>query len=77
VDNQLIGSLGGLTDGAVKNADLDGSWGLALQAGVDVPINENWAVNVGVWYIDIDTKAEITAKVDGATAAKVKFDVDP
>jgi outer membrane protein len=76
VDNQLIGSLGGLTDGAVNNADLDGSWGLALQAGVDVPINENWAVNVGVWYIDIDTKAEITEKVDGATAAKVKFDVD-
>jgi outer membrane protein len=78
VDNQLIGLLGNLTDGAVNDADLDldDSWGLALQAGVDVPINENWAVNVGVWYIDIDTTAEITAKADGATAAKVKFDVE-
>jgi outer membrane protein len=70
--------LGSLTDGAVNGADLDldDSWGLALQAGVDIPINDNWAFNVGVWYLDIDTTAEITAKADGATAAKVKFDVD-
>ena len=72
VDNELIGLLG--VDDA--DLDLDDSWGVALQAGVDVPINEHWAVNVGVWYIDIDTEAEITAKVDGATAAKVKFDVE-
>lgn len=78
VDNQLIGLLSTLTDGAVNDADLDldDSWGIALQAGVDVPINDRWALNVGVWYIDIDTTAEITAKANGATAAKVKFDVD-
>ena len=78
VDNQLIGLLGDLTGGAVNGADLDvdDSWGLALQAGVDVPINDRWAVNVGVWYLDIDTTAEITAKANGATAAKVKFDVE-
>jgi outer membrane protein len=77
-DSQLVGLLGELTEGAVDNADLDldDSWGLAIQAGVDVPINENWAFNVGVWYIDIDTTAEITAKSGGATAAKVKFDVE-
>lgn len=78
VDNQLVGLLGDLTGGAVNGADLDldDSWGLAAQAGVDIPFGENWAVNLGVWYIDIETTAEITAKVDGATAAKVKFDVD-
>ena len=78
VDNQLIGLLGSQTGGAVNGADLnlDDSWGLALQAGVDVPINDQWAFNVGVWYIDLDTTAEITAKADGVTAAKVKFDVD-
>ena len=43
---------------------------------MDVPINEHWAINVGVWYIDIDMTAEITAQADGATAAKVKFDVE-
>ncbi|MCB1690675.1 MAG: outer membrane beta-barrel protein [Halioglobus sp.] len=78
VDNQLIGLLGSLTGGAVNGADLelDDSWGLAVQAGVDVPINDHWAFNAGVWYIDIDTTAKITAKADGATAAEVKFDVD-
>jgi outer membrane protein len=78
VDNQLIGLLGSLTGGAVNDADLDldDSWGLALQAGVDVPIDDHWAFNVGVWYIDLGTTAEITAKANGATAATVKFDVD-
>ena len=78
VDNQLVGLLGDLTGGAVNGADLDldDSWGLAAQAGIDIPINDRWAFNVGVWYIDIDTEAEITAKVDGQTAAKVEFDVE-
>ena len=78
VDNELVGLLGDLTSGTVNGADLklDDSWGLAAQAGLDVLINDNWAFNVGVWYIDIDTTAEITAKADGVTAAKVKFDVD-
>jgi outer membrane protein len=77
VDGQLVGLLGSLTDGAVNDADLhmDDSFGYALQAGVDIPIDKHWAFNAGVWYIDIDTQAEITAKADGATAAKVKFDV--
>ena len=76
-DGQLVGLLGNLTGGAVNDADLsvDDSFGLAAQVGVDVPIDEHWAFNAGVWYIDIDTQAEITAKADGATAAKVKFDV--
>jgi outer membrane protein len=76
-DGQLVGLLGNLTDGAVNGADLslDDSFGLAGQVGVDIPIDEHWAFNAGVWYIDINTQAEITAKADGATAAKVKFDV--
>lgn len=78
VDNQLVSLLGSLTDGAVNSADLDldDSFGFALQAGVDIPVNEHWAFNVGVWYLDIDTTAEITAKANGATVTKVKFDVD-
>ncbi len=76
-DGQLVGLLGSLTGGAVNGADLslDDSFGLAAQAGVDIPIDEHWAFNAGVWYLDIDTQAEITAKANGATAAKVKFDV--
>jgi outer membrane protein len=78
VDNQLIDLLSSQTGRAVNGAylDLDNSWNLALQAGVDIPIDEHWAFNVGIWYIDIGTTAEITAKADGVTAATVKFDVD-
>jgi outer membrane protein len=52
VDNQLIDLLGSQTGGAVNGAylDLDNSWGLALQAGVDIPIDEHWAFNVGIAY---------------------------
>ena len=78
VDNDLIALLGDLTGGAVDDADLDldDSIGFAAQAGVDIPFGEKWAFNIGVWYIDIETEAEITAKAAGQTAAKVKFDVD-
>lgn len=78
VDNELVDTLGALTGGLVDGADLDldDSFGLAGQVGVDIPFSDRWSVNVGVWYIDIDTEAEITAKAAGEQVAKVKFDVD-
>jgi outer membrane protein len=78
VDSDLVGLLGDLTDGAVTDAnlDLDDSLGLAARAGLDIPIGGHWALNFAVWYIDIDTEAEITAKSNGVTATKVKFDVE-
>ena len=78
-DSELIDTLGALTDGVVQKADLDldDSFGLAAQAGVDIPFSDRWAINIGVWYLDIDTEAEITAKdANGSQVAKVKFDVD-
>jgi outer membrane protein len=77
VDNELKDTLGALIPG-VNGADLslDDSFGLAAQAGVDIPFGENWAINLAVWYIDIETTAKINAKVDGTSVAKVKFDVD-
>jgi len=76
-DGQLVDLLGDLT-GTVNDADLslDDSLGLAAQAGVDIPIDEHWAVNLGVWYLDINTEAEIDAKVNGTTVDTVKFDVE-
>lgn len=78
VDGELIDLLGSLTEGAVDGADLDldPSWGLAAQVGVDIPVAEKWSLNVGVWYIDIETDAKITAKSGGAEVTTVKFDVD-
>ncbi|MGQ7956165.1 OmpW/AlkL family protein [Pseudomonas sp. SP16.1] len=55
-----------------SNLDLDDSWGLALEAGMDVMLTDNLLFNAAVWYIDIDT----TATTDLAGAGKVKVDVD-
>lgn len=39
--------------------DLDESWGLAAQIGLDLDLDANWFLNADVRYIDIDTDATI------------------
>ena len=73
-DPQLEGALGEIvgSDGPLPaNLDLDASWGLALRAGVDIPINENWAVSASMYWIDINTTATVSTPV-----ADVEFDVE-
>ncbi|NYS62430.1 OmpW/AlkL family protein [Vreelandella salicampi] len=41
------------------DVELDDSWGLAGQVGVDVLINDNWALNAAAWYIDINTDVSV------------------
>jgi outer membrane protein len=50
--------------------DLESSWGAAGQLGVDLLINDNWALNASAWYMDIDTKA----KLNGDNIGKVNVD---
>jgi outer membrane protein len=74
VDGELEQALGDLVgDGTpiAADLDLDDSWGFAARAGFDYLINDHWGVNAGVWWIDIDTEAEITVP-----GAKVDFDVE-
>ncbi|CAK8721410.1 Outer membrane protein W [Candidatus Electrothrix laxa] len=81
VDGQLIDTLNTLPTiaalGGINSMDmeLDGSLGLAAQVGIDVKVAENWFVNAAVWYIDIDTKAELTT--DLGTTHEVDVDIDP
>jgi len=51
------------TTGALAGTSLslDDSWGLAVQAGVDVDINKNWFFNADVRYINIETTATSSA----------------
>lgn len=56
---------------------LDSSWGLALQAGVDVAIDKDWFFNLDVKYLDIDTQAHYSGILDGNTRARVNADIDP
>ncbi|MEH6567684.1 MAG: OmpW family outer membrane protein [Halioglobus sp.] len=71
VDSDLEGALGALIGATDVELEVDSSFGLAAQAGVDFPLGEHWGLNVGVWYIDIDTTAKIKTDV-----GNVKFDVD-
>lgn len=59
-----------------NDLDLDSSWGLSAQIGVDYDLGDNWSVNVSARYIDINTKATFTA-VGGAVPGNVSVDVDP
>lgn len=67
--DSLDSALGGDTD-----ISLDDSLGLALEAGVDIQLSEDWYLNVAAWYIDIDTTAEL--KTDDIVRT-VNVDIDP
>ncbi|PRY61644.1 outer membrane protein [Vreelandella songnenensis] len=56
---------------AIGELDLENSWGAAGQVGVDLVIDDHWALNAAAWYLDINTDATI----NGAAAGSV--DIDP
>lgn len=76
IDPALAGVLGGLLDVTSAKLSLDDSFGWAAQAGVDIPINDKWAFNLGLWYIDIGTTADIDVTTGSGANARVSFDVD-
>lgn len=63
-DSKGIGALAGTP------VSLDDSWGLALNAGVDVAISDRGAIRANVRWIDINTDV----KVGGAPIGKVEID---
>lgn len=71
VDAELEAALGALLGASKVDLELDDSFGLSAQAGVDIPLGEHWGINAGIWYIDIDSEATIKTDV-----GNVKFDVD-
>lgn len=60
--------------GGKSSLSLDDSWGLALEAGVDIAISDNLLVNFAVWNIDIDTEATIKSPLGKLTT---DVDIDP
>lgn len=54
--------------------EMDDSFGYAVQAGVDVDLNEKIFLNFDVKYIDMDTKAKLTT---GSLVNRVKVSIDP
>lgn len=50
--------------------EFDDSWGAAGQVGVDLLIDDNWALNAAAWYLDIDTDVA----VNGDDVGEVEID---
>ena len=57
-----------------SDVDLDESFGVVLQAGVDIDMRDGWFWNVDVKYIDLDTTATITSPGGIST---VDVDINP
>lgn len=55
--------------------DLSNSTNLSLKFGIDVPLTQNWNFNANVYYMNIDTTADVI--VNGAVAASVDVDINP
>ncbi|TCV99920.1 outer membrane protein OmpW [Biostraticola tofi] len=61
-------------DAGLSDLSLKHSWGIAGQAGLDYNIDENWLINLSVWYMDIDTDVRFKA---GGQQQSVHTDIDP
>jgi len=72
--NQLDSTLNSLLGATEVDLDLDNSFGLSAQAGVDIPFAKNWALSLEVWYIDIQTNATVSTDVGDVN---FKTQIDP
>ncbi|WP_137975177.1 OmpW family protein [Pseudomonas sp. F(2018)] len=61
-------------DKGFSGLDLDDSWGLAAQVGMDYMLTDNVMINAQVRYIDIDTQGSTSF---GGREVEVDVDVDP
>ncbi|WP_068829050.1 OmpW family outer membrane protein [Pseudomonas sp. BMS12] len=61
-------------DKGFSGLDMDDSWGLAAQIGMDYMLTDNIMLNAQVRYIDIDTTGTTSF---GGREVKVDVDVDP
>ncbi|WP_252178173.1 OmpW family outer membrane protein [Endozoicomonas sp. 4G] len=55
-----------------RDLDLDNSMGLSGQLGFDYQLNESWALNAAVWYMDINT----TANFKGTAGNRYSLDAE-
>lgn len=58
---------GALAGNKLKLSD---SFGVAVQAGIDIAINDNWLLNAAVWKVDMETDV----KLNGSKIGKVEID---
>ncbi len=60
---------------AEAELDLESSLGAAIKFGFDTPINNDWSFSGNIYYMNIDTTADVI--VNDSVAASVDVDIDP
>lgn len=68
-DFNQTGRDAGLSDLSVKD-----SWGVAGQVGLDYEIDQDWMLNMSVWYMDIETEVKFKA---GGQQQNIDTRIDP
>ena len=61
-------------DAGFADLSLDSSLGLAVQAGVDIELDDRWHINTSIRYIDIQTTADFKV---GEADASVEVELNP
>lgn len=67
---------GGLASAGYGDLELEDSWGLGAQVGVDVDIAQNWFLNFDVRYLNIETEATVRERSPGSGALGAELTVD-
>lgn len=76
LDRHLKGEANAINGQKIK-IDRD-SWGWALQAGVDINLDDGWLINADVKYLDIDTSVELQNPLAGNAWTKIdNLDINP
>lgn len=61
-------------DAGLSDLSLKDSWGVATQAGLDYNLDDNWLINMYVWWMDIDTEVKFKA---GGEQQNINTRIDP
>ena len=78
IDNQLAGALDALNVTAAADKvslKLKSSYGLALQAGVNIKLTDSLGIHAMLSKMDIDTRGRV--QVNGSTIQSVNVNIDP
>ncbi len=71
----VLVATGAASAGDKVSLHLDDSVGLAVQAGFNYRLNDNWGVHAMVAWADIDTDAEV--RINGTNVQSAKVNIDP
>jgi len=78
-DEETTDNLAAAFNAESSSISLDNSVGLAAEVGVDYAIGDRFLVNATIWWIDLDTNADVTLNnADGSSVdTSVDVSIDP